>query len=390
MIKMINASTKEVDDSEAAVREILEQLNLEETALAHSVGLMNFHPEFLETGVAKEVSNALPFDVVGGTTSNAAVPGDMGDFILSAAVLTSDDISFAAGITGPIRENAKTPIGELYSGLRDALPEKPSFLYTLATILNNIGGDEFIEAIDEFSGGVPLFGSLAFTHKSDFSDVYTFFNGEHYGGALALVAMSGDVNPAFLKTSLPEERMIRQKAIITESEGNAIRGINGIPVLEYLESVGLAENGKIDEGGLGSIPLILTLEDKSQVVRSPRTMTEDGTLFCYGSAPAGAIIDFAYGDKNYVLQSTSEAMTDALETKNARNMMLFSCAARRWMLGIDTNAEMVEAAKRLDGACQYQFGYSGGEICPVQRPNGNANGKLVNRFHNYSLIACII
>ncbi|MDR1472553.1 MAG: hypothetical protein LBS75_08505 [Synergistaceae bacterium] len=239
---------------------------------------MNFHAEFLETGVAREVSDALPFDVVGGTTSNVAVPGDMGDLILSAAVLTSGDISFAAGMTEPIRGNAKTPIGELYSSLLDALPGKPSFLYTLAPILHNIGGDEFIEAIDEFSGGIPLFGSLAFTHKSDCSGIYTFFNGEHYGDALALVAMSGDVNPTFLKTSLPEERMIRQKAIITESEKNAIRSINGIPVHEYLESVGLAENGKINEVGLSSIPLILTLEDKSQVVRSPYAMTEDGDL----------------------------------------------------------------------------------------------------------------
>jgi hypothetical protein len=386
MIKMITASTKEIDDPEIAVQEILGQLDIKNTILAHSIGLTNFHPEFLETGVAKEISEALPFDLVGCTTSNIAVPGNMGDFALSMAVLTSDDISFKAGITRPIREDPKTPVGELYSSLRDALPERPSFLYALAPILNNIGGDEFIESIDEFSGGVPLFGSLAFTHKSDFSDVYTFFNGEHYGDALALLAMSGNVNPTFVKTSLPEERMIRQKAIITESEKNAIRKVNGIPVLEYLESIGLAENGKIDEGGLSSIPLILTMEDKSQVVRSPRTMTEDGTLLCYGSVPVNSTIDFAYGDKNYVLQSARETMNDVLKAENARNMMLFSCAARRWMLGSDVNAEMGEVAKQLDNVCKYQFGYSGGEICPVMRPDGN----LVNRFHNYSLIACVI
>ncbi|MDR1019986.1 MAG: FIST C-terminal domain-containing protein [Synergistaceae bacterium] len=386
MIKMITASTKEIDDREIAAQEILEQLALGETLLAHSVGLMNFHPEFLETGVARAVCDALPFDTVGCTTSNVAVPGDMGDFILSAAVLTSDDVSFAAGVTQPIRGNSKAPIGGLYSRLRDALPEKPSFLYTLAPILKDVGGDEFIESIDEFSGGVPLFGSLAFTHKSDFSDVYTFFNGEHYQDALALVAMSGAVNPEFLKTSLPEERMIRQKAIITESKKNAIRKINGIPVLEYLKSIGLAENGKINEGGLSSIPLILTLEDKSQVVRSPYAMTDDGALLCYGSAPAGSTVDFAYGDKNYVLQSARETIADAPETQNTRNMMIFSCAARRWMLGSDVNAEMDEVAKQLDGVCKYQFGYAGGEICPVPRPDGS----LVNRFHNYSLIACII
>jgi hypothetical protein len=385
MIKMITASTKEIDDPRTAVGEILEQLDLEGTALARSVGLMNFHPEFLETGAAREVSGALPFDVVGCTTSNVAVPGDMGDLVLSATVLTSDDVSFAAGMTRPIRENSREPIGELYSSLRDALPEKPSFLYALAPILTNIGGDEFIESIDEFSGSVPLFGSLAFTPRADFSDVYTFFNGEHHRDALALVAMSGAVHPEFLKTSLPEERMVRQKAIITESEKNAIRKVNGVPVLEYLRSIGLAENGRISESGLSSVPLILTLEDKSQVVRAPYAMTEDGALLCYGSAPAGSTVDFAYGDKNYVLQSARETMTGALKTKNTRSLMVFSCAARRWMLDSDVNAEMNEVAKQLDGV-KYQFSYAGGEICPIPRPDG----QLVNRFHNYSLIACIL
>jgi hypothetical protein len=386
MIKMITASTREIDDCEIAVKEILEGLNIGETTLAHSVGIMNFYPEFLETGVAREISRALPFDVVGCTTSNTAVPGDMGDLLMSISVLTSDDISFASGITQPIRGNSQAPVAELYSSLRDALPEKPSLLYALAPILLDVGGDGFIESIDEISGGVPIFGSLAFTHKSDFSDVYTFFNGEHFPDALALVAMSGDVNPTFLKTSLPEERMIRQKSIITESEKNAIRKINGIPVLEYLESIGLAENGKIDEGGLGSIPLVLTLEDGSQVVRSPRTMTDDGALICYGSAPVNSTIDFAYGDKDYVLQSARETVIEALTAHNSRNMMIFSCAARRWTLGGDVNAEMVEVARQTGDESQYQFSYSGGEICPVAR----SDGRLVNRFHNYSLIACII
>jgi hypothetical protein len=385
MIKMITASTREIDDSEIAVQEILEQLDLGKTLLAHSVGVMNFYPEFLETGAAREISRALPFDVVGCTTSNTAVPGDMGDLLLSVAVLTSDDISFASGITRPIRENPQAPIAELYSSLRDALPEKPSLLYTLAPMLD-VGGDGFVESIDEISGGVPLFGSLAFTHKSDFSDIYTFFNGEHFPDALALVAMSGDVNPVFLKTSLPEERMIRQKAIITESEKNVISRINGIPVLEYLESIGLAGNGKIDESGLASIPLVLTMEDGSQVARSFRKVVGDGELMCYGNVPVGAIIDFAYGDKRYVIQSARETVTDALTARNARNMIIVSCAARRWTLGGDVSAEMKEVAGQAGGACKYQFAYSGGEICPVAR----SDGKLVNRFHNCSLIACLI
>ena len=386
MIKMMTACTKEIDDCGIAVREIREQLDLDKTLLRHSVGLMNFYPEFLDTGVAKAISDALPFDCVGCTTSNTAVPEEMGDLLLSVAVLTSDDVSFASGITRPIFEDPQAPIAELYSSLQAALPEKPSLLYVLGPVLRDIGGDEFIKTIDKISGDIPLFGSLAFTHKSDFSDVYTFFNGEHYEDALALVAMSGNLNPRFLKTSLPRERIIRQKAIVTESEKNAIRKINGLPVLEYLESIGLAENGKINAGGLGSIPLILTLEDGSQVVRCARTVAEDGALLCFGSVPVNSAVDFGYGDKADVIESTDQTLRAAMNARNTKNMLIFSCVARKWTLGSEINAEMMRVMTRLYSLCQYQFGYSGGEICPVPRPDG----KLVNRFYNYSRIACVL
>jgi hypothetical protein len=384
MIKVLTAHTEELDDVEVAVSEILEQLDIEHQMLGNSVGIMHFYPEFLETGIAGAISDVLPFDVVGGTTSNSAVPRSVGELTLSLTVLTSDDISFASGVSASIDADIREPVEDLYVRVTAALPQKPSLLYAVAPILQHVSGDAVVESFDEFSGGVSLFGSLAFTHAADFSGVHTFFNGKQYPDALVCVAMSGNVNPTFLVTSLPEERVIRQKSIITEAENNAIYKVNGIPVLEYLESIGLAEQGKID--GISSIPLILTLKDGSQVVRSPYMMNESGHLISYGATPVDSRIDFATGDRAYVIQSAGELMIRAHEASRARGMLIFSCAARRWTLGIESGAEMKEVATRLNRSFQYQFAYAGGEICPVKR----ADGSYVNRFHNFSLIACIL
>ncbi|MDR3280275.1 MAG: FIST C-terminal domain-containing protein [Synergistaceae bacterium] len=385
MIKMYTASTREIDDAQTAVSEILGQLDLERALLRDSVGIIEFYSEFIETGVAKAICDAMPFDVIGCTTSDVAVPSDMGSLALSLAVLTSDDVTFAAGLSAPITDDLDGPIGELYSRIAgDAL--KPSFLYVIAPVLQNVSGDEFIKAIDKYSGGAPLFGSLAFTHMPDFSGVRTFFNGEPHNDALALIAMSGEVYPEFFMSSIPDDMVINQKAVLTDAEKNALRRVNDMPILEYLKSIGLSDGSNI--AGISSVPIVLTLEDGSRVVRSAYMVNEEGFVLCYGDVPRGAAISFANVNADYVIRSAEETTARVFGKPNSA-VLMYSCAGRKWTLGMRSDAEMDAMAKRALCAkkpARYQFAYSGGEICPAPREDGT----YVNRFHNFTFIACVI
>jgi hypothetical protein len=381
---MLTAYTREIDDIKISVAEVLEQLNLKDRLLRHSVGILAFHPEFLETGAVRAVSEALPFDSIGGTTSNVAVAGAMGDLMLTVSVLTSDDVVFRAGASGPIEDDPRKQIRELYARLVPSSAEIPSLLFTFAPVIANVGGDDFIEALDAVSGGTPLFGSLAFTHLPDFSGIETCWNGKRHTNVLTLIAMSGEINPEFYLTSIPDDRVVHQNAIITQAVKNRIQSINGLVPLEYLESIGLAESGSI--AGISSIPFVLTLDDGSRIVRSAYMTTDEGHILSYGTIPQGAKIGFSDGDAGFVLQSARETIAQAIAASGARNALLFSCAGRRWTLGTRTEAEIKELAKCLDGSFIYQFAYSGGEICPVR----NQEGRLVNRFHNFSMIACLL
>jgi hypothetical protein len=261
---------------------------------------------------------------------------------------------------------------------------KPSLLFTFAPVIDNIGGDDFIEALDAVSGGVPLFGSLAYTHLPDFSGIETCRNGKRHTNVFTLIAMFGEIKPEFYLTSMPDDRVIHQNAAVTQAVKNRIQSINGLVPLEYLESIGLAESGSI--AGISAIPFVLTLDDGSRIVRSAYKTTEEGHILAYGAVPQGARIGFSGGDAGFILQSTRETIARAVAASKAENALLFSCAGRRWTLGIRTEAEMQELAKCLDNSFAYQFAYSGGEICPVK----NQEGQLVNRFHNFSMIACML
>jgi small ligand-binding sensory domain FIST len=196
--------------------------------------------------------------------------------------------------------------------------------------------------------------------------------------------MFGEIKPEFYLTSIPDDRVIHQNATITGAVKNRIQSINGLVPLEYLEYIGLAESGSI--AGISSIPFVLTLDDGSRIVRSAYKTTDEGHILAYGTIPQGAKIGFSDGDAGFVLQSTRETIARAVAASGAKNALLFSCAGRRWTLGTRIEAEMKELAKCLDNALTYQFAYSGGEICPVR----NQEGRLANRFHNFSMIACLL
>ncbi|MDR1275146.1 MAG: FIST C-terminal domain-containing protein [Candidatus Accumulibacter sp.] len=388
MIKMLTARTRISDDARTAVAEILGQLDLENRLLKNAVGILVFHPDFLLSNTVKAINDALPFDTIGGTTAAEAVDGDLGDRMLAVSVLTSDTIVFRSGVSRSVDDDAESPVAELYA--RVAPPEmgRPSLLLTVGPIIDNAGGDDFVAAFDAASGGVPLFGSLAFTHRQDLVGIETYANGRRYTDAITLVALFGDVDPHFYITTLPEENGVHERAVITQAEKNRIQRINGFLPIYYLEKIGLAAKGRVSSDII-TYPFVLTLKDGSQVARAAYKVADDGSILCYGSVIKGARVCFSEIGADYVVESTGKTIAHAFAEstdRGALSALIVSCISRCWVLGKEADLEMKEIAMRLDAAFAYQFMYSGGEICPVK----NGEGQWVNRFHNFSMIACVL
>ncbi|MDR1162431.1 MAG: FIST C-terminal domain-containing protein [Candidatus Accumulibacter sp.] len=384
MIKMLTAFTRKADDKDAAVAEVLEQLDLDNRRLANAVGILTFHPDFLDSGVVEAVSNALPFDSIGGTTGASTSPDVVGDLVFTLSVLTSDDVVFRSGMSRGIIGDAAAPVAELYS--RVAPPEMgtPSLLLTFAPIVDSATGDDLVEAIDAASGGVPLFGTLAFTHEfPELSGIATCANGLARRNALTLVALFGEVDPRFYVTTIPQDKEIHGMALITQSEKNQIRRINGFVPINYLEKVGLIERDQF-AASFANFPFTLTLKDGSKVVRAVYKITDEGYILSFSNVPQGVRVSFSQIDPEFVVESTKATIAQVVAESSAENALIFSCMGRRWALGDDENDEMVEIARDIGHLLSYQFAYAGGEICPVK----NSKGEMVNNFHSFTLIAC--
>jgi hypothetical protein len=396
MIKAYTATTREIDDPSAAAAEIMTALNPKQNMLKHSIGIITCFSEFDDTGALKAICDALPFECIGATSCVSAAGGssltgaagrsEVDQIILAITVLTSDDCEF---------KTAAIPIEEDYAGMinekmTDLLAQgKPALLLGFFPLIHTISGDIILSAIDKATGGIPLFGTMAVDHTLDYSTAKTIHNGEAGRQTVVICSIIGDIQYTFEVASLNEEKIRKQKALITKSEGNLLIGVNGKTALDYLEEIGLTRSDLAT--GIGVVPVIVDhLDGTKPVARGIFGLTPDGYAVCGGSMPMGATFAVGRVDMGDVLMTTEAALRrfDSQLSGNDGVMLGYSCMARYLVQGTNYTAEAskVTAYVRESGEMPYLFACSGGELCPYP----DAEGKLRNFFHNYTAVFCLI
>ncbi|MDR1272165.1 MAG: FIST C-terminal domain-containing protein [Clostridiales Family XIII bacterium] len=397
MIKSIVAHTAEVDDKDAAVAEILAKVQGEGPLLKNSVGLIYTVPDFIHSGVAQAVSTAFPFAVVG-TTTIAALTADTDDpeMSLTLTILTSDDVNFIPALTEPFDGEDDGPIRDAYGkavaraheeGLSEG--ESPKLILSYVPLLNNVGGDFFVNSMAEISGGVPNFGTLSVDNTIDYAESSVLYEGGHYRDRYAFVLLTGEVDMKFHIATLPAERVFSDRGVITDVSGNLIKAVNDIPVSDYLVSLGLKRDADGVVIGVNVYPFVVDFGDGSDpVIRVLFAITPEGYAVCGGNVPQGAVISVGYIDADIVVEATTGKLDEIIEegVPGTGVMLAFSCIGRYLTLGYNSDMEMNVVRGKLGAAgMNYSFMYSGGEICPVKGTGMDGErgaGSAVNRFHN--------
>ena len=382
MVTMLTAHTFELDDIEAAVSEIVSQLDLENKQRKYSAGILSCYPEFLETGVVKAVCDRMPFDIVGCTTLGCGTPGAHGLMMLSLSVLTSDEVVFATALSSPLVDGHMKAMEDAYACASAALPDNPSMMIPMVPLVSGLSNDVVIDALDAISGGLPIFGTLPSDDTSDYSQSFVLYNGESFAGSMAMLLLSGPITPQFFIVSIPDGKRQKQEALITSSEGCIVHEVNGMPIVEYLQTIGLCKATDLDVVKI--VPFIVDFNDgTTPVARGIYRFTPEGSAVCGGHMPLNATLAIGSLESEDVVSSTRKMIETVLADKNITSLLAFSCLCRGWALGVDALAELNAVGKAAKDVPHLML-YSGGELCPVY----DEQGKTCNRFHNYTCILC--
>ena len=387
MLKFLTASTTEVDDPEAAVADILEQLDLANGLLTNSVGIVVCYNDFIFSGALEALGEHLHFDIIGCTVIGNATGRAYGMEQLSLTVLTSDEIKFSAALSPDIsKDNSAGPIEEAWRQARAKLPDDPALCLAFFPILKEISGDQMVRQLDAACRGLPIFGTLSNDSSLDFSESRTFLNGEAHTSRLALLLMQGPINPRFYVASISPKKIQHQKAMVTASEGYLVTEANNMSFMDYLASIGVQKETLT---ALTTLPFMVDYGDGSPpVALAIYSISPEGAL-CGGLMPVGAGIAFTEIDYESVMETAESALRAALEDaeKNGANGILaIPCMTRSLMISPNVEEEMKKTVDLINGKFPFMLLYSGGEICPLR----TEAGALTNRFHNYTYTLVVI
>jgi hypothetical protein len=382
MIKMLTAHTFEIDDTDAAVREIQEQLRSQGSLLKNTVGFLFCYLDFINLGTAEAVCRSLPFDTLGCTTLGAVTPATMGALILTLTVLTSDDIEFHAGLSDPLTEDGEERIVKVYREL--ALQCSPSLIFIITPSLYNLAGDMVVNVLNRESRGAPVFGTGALDADTKIRTPKTLYKGSSYGDRMPILLFSGNLRPWFFVDSVWKHNIYSYKALITAAEGNRMISVNNMPAVEYMRKIGLITEARLDL--LFVFPLAIDPDGSAM----PKlfiiyTINDDGSLTCSANTPAGSTIYIGSPGSGEVINSARN-ITGGMKKAGGEAALVFSCFSRSVILA-NPRDEMEAIQEDLqDSDLPYVLIYSGGEICPIYGEKGTA----VNQYHNYSIVSCVL
>jgi hypothetical protein len=383
MIKSYSAITSEIDDMELAVSEIIAQLDPEKNCLESTVAIVTCYHEFATSGLVAELYKKLNFPIIGTTTTVTSTNRGFGQLHFSILMITSDDVVFTAACSPSLESGLDEPFSQIYQPALAGHAENPKLIVSAAPLMLSYAGDNFVDVLNRVSGGVPNFGTLAIDNSADYLDSYVMFNDKVGRDFYGIIAASGNIRPKFLYASFSPEYIMAQTSTITEAEGNLLKQVDGLPIINYMEKIGLAKNGKVKDV-LHSVPFILDYDgDGVPVSRVLLSWSEDGYGICGGLMPEGTSFSLGIWDKADVIRTTVRAIESILANENVSTLMLHSCLARSYALGTEILSETEIINETVKEDVPYIFGYSGGEICPVH------DTENANSFHNNTIIACV-
>ncbi|MCL2410996.1 MAG: FIST C-terminal domain-containing protein [Treponema sp.] len=384
MINMYVARTSEVDELDLAIEEIKSQIDFS-VLKKNSGGIIFCHIDFFESGLISELCKMLPFDVIGMTSMAGACANGYGLFDLTLTVLTSDDVSFKAGMTNGInKENYIDEVDKLYKVMRNDVNDDPGLILSFMPYIRDVAGYEVVDAMDKAVGGIPIWGSITNNVDFNYEKVQTICNGKYLSAGVAMMFLNGPIKPKFVVSSIPERNISNNRAIITKSEGSILREVNDTPILEFLKNIGLV----ITKENITTTPLMVYYGDSAEpVALGFYTLFDDGSVLTGGEMPVGT--SFAVGsiDADGIFESAETGLKEILALSNRQATLLLPCVTRYIMLAPNQESELQLLTEKLgESGLPFMMGYSGGEICPMP----GADGKLHNRFHNYTFCACIL
>jgi hypothetical protein len=227
----------------------------------------------------------------------------------------------------------------------------------------------------------PIVGGTSGDHRS-FDRTYQFCNGEVYSDSIPVLLFWGAFRVSHGVAS--GWRPVGPIHEVTSASGNVVAEIDGRPILEVFRDYW----GEASLGVLGQFPLAVIDPDDADsfYLRAVFSMNpDDGSATFAAEVPRGAKVRITEVLRAGILEGSKHAIEEALRSfpgDEPSAALVFSCAARKWLLGTRAQEEAGILQSALPSGVPLFGFYCFGEIAPL-RPAAEP------RFHNETCVALL-
>lgn len=301
-------------------------------------------------------------------------------------LFVSDRLTFSVGLGTRVADDPNAAAREAVEQAKKGLDEPATLCLTTPASLI-VSGVRVLDAIrHQLRDEVPVFGGTA-GDQLRLEYTYQFCGTQVVKDGLPVLLVSGPLSYAAGISS--GWRPIGTSGVVTKVQGNVVLEIDGVRASDfYIERIGKFSTPAELRAMVVSYPLAVTEPGADgYYLRSTFTVDlEAGAVHCLGDVPEGASVQIANGSRDDVLAGTSASIDSAMErfgAKTPSGVLVFSCAARRMLLGDRVGEEIDRIREKLPPGLPVFGFYTYGEIAPLRQESES-------KFHNMTCVSVVL
>ena len=373
-------------DSQEAIEEILEECKESLENITPQAGILFAAIDFDHELILQEINQVFPnIELIGCTTDGeiSSILGFQQDS-LSLMLFSSDTINIHAGVGYGTRKNAIAAAQQAVKQAMANCNESPKLCITVpasyVTEESATSGEDILEGLNlALESKVPIVGGTA-GDQSRFQTTYQFFGTEVLTDALPVLIFSGELLYSY--GAACGWQTIGNASVVTKSNKTVLYEIDHKPALDFYRQY-LGDKDPSKEN-----PLAVYQEKSNHYyMRVPILFDQEiGSITFLGNIPENANIQITEVSRDRMIEASKSSFNMALERYPGEKpdaILIFSCCARRWVLGTRTKEEYQMVRNILDESVPTCGFYTYGEFSPLE-------GKDSNTFHQETFVTLLL
>lgn len=384
MLRMAVGHSDDVDAADA-IAIAVEQCRAQLDGLAPQAGLLVATFDSFDSSLVAAVRDAFPGCAVMGSTSSAEMSSTSGflEDSVSLALFASDDIDVTAGLGLGLDRDVDAACRAAIAEARSQTDQDPK----VCVVFADAGIVDPQRTLDALAGALPddvvvVGGGSAWHDLSSGAPSWQFCNERVTSEGVAILLFSGPI--AYSIAVATGWRSLGASGVVTRSAPRQIDEIDGRPAMEFLARY-------LDVTGPAALGNPLAVREVGANETYLRAVTgsdaASGALSLYGSIPVGATVQLTTATTEDILsgtrQSLAEAAADFPVGSRPDAALMFSCVARRMLLGSKASSEVELARTELGPSVALAGLYCYGEIGPVL-------GMPSSRYFNTTFVTLLL